>query len=290
MNKKYLNIVLLLVTTLLLVTLVASVSTVVINNPSASAVVGDNITLNATVTGDLSGTGANFTCIFYTKSASTANSSWTNVASVGNNTAGFAGTNFTNTTFNSVGVEDAIDYIFNATCVNNSNTIGSTTRTGITITNTVPTAPSSMTPLTGTTSSNASIIFNATVIGRQTTACTLIFETINPGQKQYSMTHTGNVCTTTLSSVLDQTYSFFVMASDGLNYTNSSTISFDQRASSSGNINRARTAGEIASQGGQVTSTGEIITSTEPKNNNLFFGIIGIIVVLAIAYFVKSRK
>lgn len=201
-------------------------SALTLNTPASSSTISGTAKLN--VTSAIAGpfNESNFTCKFYAKSiALTENTSWILLATVGNNTAGQGGPNWVNATFDSRILSDGSDYTFNATCNNISSTQQVSLTTGVNIDNTIPQAPTSLSPTTEQSSS--SVDFSASVVGVNTTACTLYFIDRNPGSSSYAMTHSGNTCTHTISTVPDENYQFYVQASDGTNTTNSATTTFD---------------------------------------------------------------
>jgi thiol:disulfide interchange protein len=154
-------------------------------------------------------------CTFYMKSASTANSSWTYVGYAISDTSA---NSTINATFPSASLEDSNDYVFNASCANDT-LVQQATRTGLTIGNTNPTAPSTLTP---TSSTSNSVSFSSAVVARTTTGCTLTFEGTNPGFASYTMTHSGSTCTYSGLNMPDQSYRWYVVASDGTNTATSS--------------------------------------------------------------------
>ena len=139
-----------------------------------------------------------------------------------------SGTEDANVTFDFVStiVEDGTDYTMIFDIWN-----GSSGATGfghvnksvsiVRVDNTVPTAASSLTP---TSDTDGDVTFSSTVTGRETTACTLYFVTSagpSPGASSYTMTHSGDTCSHALTSVPEQSYIWYVQASDGTNTTNS---------------------------------------------------------------------
>lgn len=161
-------------------------------------------------------------CSIYLSSSSTANSTATNVSTGANVTA--SATNITGT-FDSTILEDSNDYSIYASCTNSSGSISNTSASTITIDNTIPQAPSSLSP-SSSTDTDGSVSFSATVTGANTTGCTLFFVGKNPGSSSYAMTHSSNSCTYTISSVPEESYAYLIQASDGTNSTNSSQATF----------------------------------------------------------------
>lgn len=136
-------------------------------NPANSATLTGSSVLNATNSSlpDM------VNCTFYAKSSLTANSSWT---SLGTFTNASANPLNINGTFASTILEDANNYIFNATCTNSTNAqTSSVSSASVIIQNTVPDAPSL------TTHSNHQVIttkgtvtFSASLNDAETTSCT----------------------------------------------------------------------------------------------------------------------
>lgn len=183
--------------------------------PATSGIVTGTAVLNAT-NGTLLET---LNCSFYARSTSTANSSYLYLANATNTSAGQI---IFNTTFNSLLLEDSNDYSFYASCWNATGQSNSTASTSVRVDNTIPQAPSSLSPAAGTTDGDGIINFTTTVTGANTTGCILFFPNVNPGSKSYTMTHSGNLCWYQLTTKSEQTFDYIVEASDGTNKTNSS--------------------------------------------------------------------
>lgn len=183
--------------------------------PAASSTVSGTIGLNATITNPDS----NFSCGFYAKSSLTANDTWSLLATIANATDITA-----NTTYDTIGLEDANNYIFNATCYNDTTTWADDTNIAIVIDNTVPQTPSSLSPATDSVDKDGSVTFSSTVTGENTTSCTLYFSEGNPGASSYAMTHTSNTCSYSLTNIPEQTYKWYVIASDETNSSSASAI------------------------------------------------------------------
>ncbi len=210
---------LLLVLTISLIGCVSATS-VVLESPTDSESVTGLFILNASIDSNSS----NYqNCSWYVKSAGlTANTSWITIGDqVANTTQGFWGTTY-NTTNN---IEDGSDYIFNVSCTNATNTL-SDVSSNVVVDNTVPVAPTSLSPTSESVDDDGSVTFSGTVDGNETTACTLNFPNKNPGSSSYSMTHTGDTCTYTISSLPEETYDYYLTASDGTNTSDSSTLRF----------------------------------------------------------------
>lgn len=220
--KNKLNLSLLVLTVFLLsVFPVLAAITVTLEDPDASERISGVTTVNATMVGTTNDTSYN--CTFYANSAAlTANTTAVNLGS-SENLSAIDGTWFINITFDSSILEDATDYVLNATCYQRNGTNSDTdsdTNTGVIINNTVPTAPTSLVP---TSDDDGIITFAGTVTGSETTACTLYFDGKNPGLSSYTMTHSGNNCSyTTTSAIAEETYKWYIRASDGSETTDSS--------------------------------------------------------------------
>lgn len=243
-----------------------------ITPPTNSVIGGNDTRFNITYDGiTFVGTNHNFT--LWAQSTSTANSTW--VAVYTNHTNNVSATNKNlSFTFNSSVLEDAPNYDFNITCHLFNDTVSdynTSLVTGIDVDNTVPTAPSSLIP---TSDTDGIFVFNSTIIGRQTTACTLSFIGTNPGESSYAMTHGGNACWYSISSVPDQSYRWYVTASDGTNTTDSSTqtTTVDIQSGSSGG---GLTEKQIKQAEGKQAGWGWII---------------GIAIIIAVFYFIFKKK
>ena len=233
LNKRFLNLALVLTSVLFLVSFVSSELALqtTINSPSNSGnIVCGNSTFNANV--NMSNMANLINLTFYVGSTSTANTSWTQVGENNSlNMTTLVNNSVTTIDFINSKVEDSNDYILNVTAISNNGTrtlIGNATVTGIKVDCSVPTAPSSLAP----TSDDDSIVnFTGTVTGSQTTSCTLSFLGVNPGLNNYTMNHAGGTCSYNFASIPEQTYRWYVTASDRTNITDSSvqttTISID---------------------------------------------------------------
>lgn len=202
-------------------------------------------------------------CTFTIASSSTANTS-VSIGTFANDTL-----DNVNATFDSTTIEDSDDYLLTASCRNSSNDQATDTAT-ITIDNTAPATPTSLSPATATIDTDGSVVFSGTVVGANTTGCTLVFSGLNPGSTSYAMTHTGNTCTYTHSSVPEQTYSWYITASDGTNSSSASAITLQVDVPN----------------GGGTTTTNETQTTTQ---KDYTFLIVAVFVILVI-WFVIKRK
>jgi len=169
MKKLNLVITLVLLSALFLVGLASAASpTVTLNLPAASTrISGSALELNASLSAASDGSG-NFTCLFYAYSTLTANNTWTFLGSAENTTNSDANI----TSFDSAVLEDANNYIFNVTCINDTETFVDDLNTGIIVNNTIPTAVSS-TPISYSVIVDATTqTFTGTVTDSKTTSCT----------------------------------------------------------------------------------------------------------------------
>jgi len=226
----------LLFLTMMVLVMVASAfgaGTVTLLRPAENGTVTGQYYLNASQANHCAGTTVDTLCniSYYAKSASTANS--TNVllgslnsynSSVGNMSV----------RFNSATLEDGATYIFNVTLKNASSTI-SDTSTGVVVDNTVPVAPSSISPADKTIYRTNSYTISATVTGSRTTGCTIVFTSNNPeGSASQAMTHTANTCTYSGTATNAGTYDFYITASDGTQGTSSAVQQFEIQTSAGG--------------------------------------------------------
>ena len=261
---------------LVMIGVVSAAPTVTLISPSASSTISGTTILNVSVTSPTS----NFTCKFYAKSSSTANNTWSLLATQLNTTA-----TTSNTTFDSTVIEDSNDYIFNATCYNDTDTWGSDTNTGITVDNTIPQAPT-LSPSTNTLVTSATTqTFTGTVADENTTGCTYVIgrggtslssEDTTSGTATYS----GTTCTFT-KTFSDQSdngdWYWYITASDGSNTTDSVT-----------NVLQVQIAPSSGSRVIKKKSPLAIVDVGDGKSNYLLWGAVIAIVVLFI--YVTKRK
>ena len=152
----------------------------------------------------------------------TANSSTSRVVNITNTTATNFDLGYANFTMNSaivledtsVGSATAI-----STGVGASDAVTSSALT-ILVDRTTPTAPTGMTPAASTVTSRDQT-FVGTVVGAETTGCTLIFDGANPPRTTSTMTHSGDTCTLALTNIPSATYRYAIRASDGVDTADS---------------------------------------------------------------------
>lgn len=254
---------------------VISVSASIIS-PANSGTVSGTYILNATNT-----TLPNMVnCTFYAFSPSTANSSWTSLGTFTNATANPLNINGT---FASAGLEDSNDYTFNATCRNLSNSLTSSVTTAtVIVSNSVPDAPSSISPSTNTViSTPRSVSISSTVTDAKTTGCTYTINRYNSASDSNSAsgtaTYSGSNCSFTFSGIQDSSdngeYYIVFTASDGVSTTsNSPSIISVQIPGSGGGGNN-----QII-----YDSQGRIVNAVEPVQSNNGYWIIGVVVAIAV--------
>lgn len=205
-----------------------SLSSAALAAPAESASIGGTaVVLNAT---NASNNLVNMTnCTFYARSASTANSSYSQIAFQANTSQN---PNAINTTFNSLTLQDSNDYSFNVTCRNITSATNAVNG-NILIDNTVPNAPTSLLPPNNDENqSNVGVIsFSATVTDANTTACNLVYarnsQSIASADTDYtsaSGTYSTTSCTATrtFGKADKGNWYYLIQASDGTNRTNSS--------------------------------------------------------------------
>lgn len=219
-------------------------------------------------------------CSFTIASSLTANTSVT-IGTLDNDTL-----DNVNTTFDSTSIEDSDDYTITAACRNSSNDQASDTAT-ITVDNTIPGTPTGMSPADANVDTDGSVTFSVTVIGVNTTSCTLNFTGINPGNPGYTMTHSGNTCTKTITSIPENTYNWQTYASDETNISAGSTETTQH-------VDITTSAGKAAQliQQKGVTSKGGALLSIpligDLNGNMVWIVIIGIAVLVIIV--ISKRK
>ena len=259
-------------------------------NPLASSTVVGTYVFNIT---NSSGFSAMANCTIYAQSSLTANSSWVEIAIITNETSIAETPVEVNGTVNSAVIEDANNYEINATCWNITGDIADGTISSVIIDNTVPTAPSSLSPSDLALQTNDTVTFSTTVTNAETTSCVLYFDGINPGATSYSMTYSTNTCSHTISNLPYQSYKWYVRASDESNTTDSviNTINLNSKTNPMGNVLIAKQAGvDVAIGGkGKVFSIQEWITNE--KLGPIPVWVISVfIVVSVIAYALFKKK
>lgn len=264
--------------------------------PMVSALATANVTMATPVaSGTLSGSAAVFNCSL---DAGFEGENWTSVrvsfqsaALTGNTTETTFTSWITNTTtydlngtVDTTVVEDGNDYTFKCQVFNGTNYVNAT-RTGITIDNTIPQTPSSLSPAASSVDTDGDITFSGTVTGANTTSCTLFFDGANPGSTSYSMTHTGNTCTYAATGIPEQTYSYYIRASDETNTTDSATTQIQvDKKTSSGNAALLAEQNNLQSEGGAEFS---VVDSTL---GGIPIWVIALIVVLLVIGIIKYKK
>lgn len=230
---------------------------VVFTSPIASATVTGTYILNVTNATTIFGTIHN--CTFYAKSASTGNSSWTNIGFFTNMTISIV-----NGSFNSAILEDSNNYYINATCANSTAGFTDAVISGVIIQNTVPTAPSALSPADDSKVINASTqTFSATVNNKTTTSCTYRIDRYgspsDPKSSSGVATDGQTTCsfTKTFSTTQDNgVYTWSIVASDGTDTTSTSADFVVQIPGTSGGL----PPGTYTTQDGTTTSTSKDYT------------------------------
>lgn len=280
MDKKFL---LYTIFPVLCLSLVFSLNALTIT-PASSATISQNVSLNATTTGvDLREA---LNCSFYAYSSSTANSTWVKLVGVTNTSTNQS--LFSNYTYNTTGLEDSNDYYFNATCYNLSHSL-STVSSGITVSNTVPTSPSSLTPITNSlVTSSGEQTFSSTVTNSKTTGCTYVIARGGATSGNDYITGTGtysaSTCsfTKTFSSTLDNgNWYWRTIASDGSETTSSpDNILQVQLSPVGGNLQTAQENTQTQAQFQQQ--------QTE-ENNYTIWIVLGILLIIIVVWYLLKK-
>jgi len=160
---------------------------------------------------------------------------------------------------------DASDWVFAATCYNltleDSETC--TSRTGVTIDNSIPVVASPTPSDTNKVTSGNDVAFSVTCTNA--TAAILFVE-----DTAYTMTESSDTCSYTIDKVSNGVSSWYVVATDGLNSTTSSTYTVEVR------------------EGGaflQNLGEGGTVTGGEEEDNSM-----ALLVVMAAGYFLFINK
>jgi len=273
MDKKYISILafLLILSSILMVS-----ATVTLSNPVASQqITGSAVLFNAT-------NSSNFdqmeNCTFYGASVNTANSSITALAVTALNTSVANHTIMIGV--DSTKLEDGNAYNVFASCWNVTAFQENSTNITVIVDNSVPTAPSSLSPVANSVDEDGTINFSATVTNSETTACTLWFPNKLPAStSSYSMSYTGSSCYYNIASILDESYDYIIQATDGLNTTNSTTTRF--------NVNIPTSSGflfqDVDTDLPSASSTSKILG----MNPGIFWIVLIVLILASIAYFRK---
>ncbi|MEA2037912.1 MAG: hypothetical protein U9O94_10480 [Nanoarchaeota archaeon] len=235
--------------------------------PGASATIQGDYVINIS-TADV----ANATNCSVNGSSTLSGDSFTNFY-VYNRTAIGAGTGYLNGTITSLTsiYEDASDWVFSAVCRNTTNSVSATSRTGITIDNTVPSGATGLTPVT--TTSKRNIAFSSTVNGSKTTSCTATF-TSAIHTETFTLTHSANTCSYTIPLLPPSEYTVTVLASDGLNSTTSNSTTITVKEGDQGGA---------AASGSNAARAAEASDSSDTTNKTVFFVIAAAVIIYALA-------
>lgn len=229
---------------------------------------------------------------FFAKSTLTANSTWVEIGTNASlNISSTSNLSSTNIDLRAL-IEDANDYIFNVTSTNQSSNIvlSEDTNTGITVDNTVPTAPSSPSPVDlGSIITIGTQTFSQTVLDPNTTSCTY---TLNrDGQDSGddsisgSSTYSGSTCSFTKA---------FSTSADNGNWCWTQTASDETNTSASAQAcvsvgipgaNGGLPRGEfIADESGTILAIGS--EGVFGENARAIWWIIGIVVAILIIWLI----
>lgn len=196
--------------------------------PSA---LGNNIT-NITLDYRISGAGT-YTLIGYNMSDNNITSNW----------------NYS-TGFNTIPLKDDTTYSLRARYGNASGVLETATEVQFKVDNTIPVL-TSLLPSDGSEDSDGSVDFSLTCANAS--LATLYIESI-----PYTMAESSDACTLTVSSLRNSLQSWYIVGSDGLNTTTSST-----------NKVEIRKGGGVIIQNGQVTTGATQITTTAQKSTGI---------------------
>lgn len=217
-------------------------------------------------------------CSWYASSPSTANSSASLIAEQTNESA--SATNI-NVTFDSSILEDSDDYTIYAVCFNETDNETTASSTSVVIDNTVPTAPSAVSPADYySLTSSGTQDFSATVDDASTTECTYTIYRGGSSSDGYSGsgTYSTNTCSFSqaFSSSADNgdwwvTYT----ASDGTNTTSTTShLTVSIPAAGGGSSGSSTTYGDTVSESGK----------------GWIFGVALIIVLAVLAFILLKRE
>ena len=253
--------------------LVLADTTTIVAPASSGTVDGSGIDFNVSYTRSIT-TGNSVSCTIALSSPSTANSSATTTYFNVTNSTSRNALNVNFTLASTDLLEDSNDYTVAATCWNTTTAIAATSSTGVTVSRTTPSAPTTTQATNSILANNAVLTY--TVTGTDTTGCRIAFLPSGSGIRftgtnTFAMTHSGNSCTYTATSanVPDSDYNIYVQASDGVDTAQSSALTVKFDAVKSGSSAGAYVVQQQAAQ---------------KKNNNTLL----IIGALALAYYFRK--
>ena len=286
-NKR--KVIFLLVSLFLLtfsLSMISAFAPVLISPNSTTTAYTGSVTFNVT-----NGTGTDAVinmnvCTVWALSTSTANSTYVKVNSTNATNFSVSANNITST-FNTAIFEDASDYSFYASCFNESGQYNSSVNTLIILDNTVPTTPSSLSPASGTSDTDGTLNFSATVNNPTTTSCRLYFPKSNPGDPSYSMSYTGTVCYYNIANIPTETFDYTIQASDERNKTNSTQTTFDIRPSTSGSYMFNEKTSQQVSQNADGTLT--ITSGNELLGIPVWIVVVVVIVIVGIVIYSRRK-
>lgn len=256
--KKINLLVMAILTISLLIPGVMATSTFV--TPGASAIISGSYMFNAT--SDLSG----LTNCSITASSTLSGDSLT-ATLLYNSTATNA-----NATIDTTGLEDATDYVFAGTCYNSSaSSEVMTSRTGITVDNTVPVAPSAITPTSS--DDKRDIAISSTVVGVNTTGCSMTVST-SQHSSSFTMDYSGDVCSDTITLPGGGDYTISITATDGTNASAAGTQEMKVSEKTGGNV-------------GFISRSADVVTDDKSEKQAQFVKFLGI---AALAYIFLGDK
>ncbi len=247
-------------------------------------------------------------CSFYLKSVGlTANTTWTPIGNVKNNTKSI--TNFSYNTANKF--EDGNDYYLNATCFNTSVDIGYAIIT-ITIDNTIPTTPTTLSPASNTLiTSTTAQTFTGTLVNTSTTSCsyTIARGGADSGNDYTSAsgTFTGTGCSfsKTFTDTLDNGLWYWTLiASDETNTSRTASQILNVQIPPTGGNICVSTGGQNGDNGcvcqsGYVYTEDGCVTSAcandptqcnvPPANTSYVFWVVLVVVIVILVILFKRR-
>jgi hypothetical protein len=233
-------------------------------NPVASATIsGATSAVNVSVTNP-SATG--FNCTIYLTSTLTANTTEVSVGLFRNNTAGEGSSNAVNGTINTLGVEDANNYIIKASCVNNSGFSFNDTNTGIIVNNTIPVAPTITSTNDQTFTTSGIKYLEATVTNARTTSCTMLVQREDGyGSTSSACSYSTTLCNCSTPSFSYDAYTngkwiYYITASDESDRVVSTTNSFKMDLATPGG---SVTVGGGGSSGGAAVTPATVSTHAD---------------------------
>lgn len=244
-NKKIFSIGILL--SLMMVFILASVHAATFATPlTTETLTGSSAVINVTVV---------FATVFNCNITGTSSASGDIL--VASNIAGNESGATVNGTIDSTSIEDAADWVLTGSCVNSTGGLETITSiSAVVVDNTVPTAPSAITPLINEGKDNVAIA--STVVDATTTACSMTVTSQGGAIETYTMDYSTTTCTDEISFNAHNSYTLALTASDGTDTATASQV-IEIKSQGSGGSSSVATTSSTSKKAPLGENTGLIV-------------------------------